>query len=115
MTLLIIFGAVVALYLAMLLMRLAIFALPISAGLIAASLLQTHGISWTGAAAGGFVAGLSLYGAGRSLVTSDLALLTASRCCSSSRARPRAPANRQDLRSRGSSDSTRTGSAASPS
>lgn len=75
MTLMLIFGAVAALYLAMLLMRFAIFALPISAGLIAASLLHDHGMSWAGAAAGGLFAGVLLYGAGRRLVTSNLALL----------------------------------------
>lgn len=71
-TLMIIFGAVAALYLAKLLMRLAILALPISAGLIAASLLQTHGSSCAGAAAGGFFAGILLYSAGRSAMTSDV-------------------------------------------
>lgn len=65
MTLMIILGIVAALYLALLLYRLAILALPISAGLIVASLLHDQGSGWTGAALAGLFAGCAAYLAGR--------------------------------------------------
>lgn len=68
MTLMIILGAVAALYFLRLLFRCAIFALPIYAGLGACFHLHGLGYGWLGAIATGLMTGTGIYALGRTLV-----------------------------------------------
>jgi len=70
-----ILGAVAALYLVMLLFRLTISAAPIALGLLMAGRLLADGWHIHGAAALGSAVGLSVYIAGRTLVTGEFPLL----------------------------------------
>ena len=75
MTLMLILGAVAALYFVMLLFRLTIWAAPIGTGLLVAALLLAQGWRTSGAAAVGLGVGLSVCIAGRVLVTGHFTVL----------------------------------------